>query len=187
MAKTYKNMASVYFSPKGGCTDAIVEQINKVKSHLFIQAYTFTSTAILEALIAAKERKVMILVILDKFNSEANGSLFPELIKADIPVWLDSKHRCAHNKIMILDDVVITGSFNFTVQAENSNAENMLIIENHDMAMAYLKNWQDHQAHSVQYIPKKKRMVQRPSVLMRIIHWLSDVLERLGQVLGQEK
>jgi len=36
----------------------------------------------------------------------------------------------AHNKIILIDArVVVTGSFNFTRSAEESNTENLLIIE----------------------------------------------------------
>jgi phosphatidylserine/phosphatidylglycerophosphate/cardiolipin synthase-like enzyme len=44
-----------------------------------------------------------------------------------------------HNKIIILDErIVITGSYNFSENAE-SNDENQLIIESKDVAAAYLK------------------------------------------------
>ena len=46
-----------------------------------------------------------------------------------IPLLTDALHSHAHNKIIILDDaVVITGSFNFTRQAEIGNSENLLVI-----------------------------------------------------------
>ena len=42
-----------------------------------------------------------------------------------IPTKIDALHAIAHNKIVIVDGaVVVTGSFNFTKQAENNNAEN---------------------------------------------------------------
>ena len=35
----------VYFSPNGGCTDAILSEINQAKTEILLQAYSFTSTA----------------------------------------------------------------------------------------------------------------------------------------------
>ena len=57
---------------------------------------------------------------------------------------VDDDFAIAHNKIMILDDeTVITGSFNFTKAAEERNAENVLVIRgNKDLAKFYLQNWQ---------------------------------------------
>jgi phosphatidylserine/phosphatidylglycerophosphate/cardiolipin synthase-like enzyme len=37
---------------------------------------------------------------------------------------------------------VITGSFNFTRAAEESDAENLLVIQDGDLAAKYAKNWQ---------------------------------------------
>jgi phosphatidylserine/phosphatidylglycerophosphate/cardiolipin synthase-like enzyme len=46
----------IYFSPKGGCTEAIIDQIDNAKSEILIQAYSFTSTPIAKALINAHKR-----------------------------------------------------------------------------------------------------------------------------------
>jgi phosphatidylserine/phosphatidylglycerophosphate/cardiolipin synthase-like enzyme len=65
-----------------------------------------------------------------------------------IPVFIDSKHPIAHNKIMIIDKkIIITGSFNFTKAAEK-NAENILIINSEEIANIYLENWMKHKEHS---------------------------------------
>jgi len=54
---------------------------------------------------------------------------------------------------MIIDrEVVITESFNFTRAAEESNAENVLIIRSKDLAREYLDNWEKHKGHSEVYI-----------------------------------
>jgi phosphatidylserine/phosphatidylglycerophosphate/cardiolipin synthase-like enzyme len=55
-----------YFSPKGGCTEAIVAEISKAKSNVIVQAYSFTSEPIAAALIAAHRRGVAVAVIVDK-------------------------------------------------------------------------------------------------------------------------
>jgi phosphatidylserine/phosphatidylglycerophosphate/cardiolipin synthase-like enzyme len=66
-----------------------------------------------------------------------------------IPVKIDAQHAIAHNKVMVIDgETVITGSFNFTKAAEESNAENLLIIHDKKLASLYIKNWQEHAQHS---------------------------------------
>src|SRR5258706_5192832 len=47
---------SVYFSPGGGCTEALIREIGKAKDTVFVQAAQFTSAPIAKALIAAKGR-----------------------------------------------------------------------------------------------------------------------------------
>ena len=58
----------VYFSPKGGCTEAVVDALSKAKSTVLVQAYSFTSAPIAKALTDAHRRGVKIQVSLDKSN-----------------------------------------------------------------------------------------------------------------------
>lgn len=51
--------------------------------------------------------------------------------------------------VMVIDGhKVITGSFNFTKSAEERNAENLLIIENTELARLYQQEWDKHARHS---------------------------------------
>ena len=105
----------VCFTPQQNCTSLIVNAINHAKHNIKVQAYSFTSTRITNALINAKKRGVDVSVILDKSNLHARYSRLKTLIKAHIPVYIDSKLHIAHNKIMLFDNnTVLTGSFNFS-------------------------------------------------------------------------
>jgi len=145
----------VYFSPQGGCTEAVVAQLEAAKSNILVQAYSFTSAPIAKALVDAHKRGVKIQVILDKSQRTEKYSEADFLGHADIPTFIDAKHSIAHNKIMIIDgEFVITGSFNFTTAAEKRNAENLLVIHNGNLASTYTKNWETHLAHSEAYSGK---------------------------------
>ena len=145
---------AVCFSPNGNCTNVIVEQIDKAKSEVLIQAYSFTSAPIAKALVSAYKRGIKVEVILDKSNVTGSYSSATFLLNNGIPTYIDYKHAIAHNKIIILDkDTVITGSFNFTKAAEEKNAENLLIIKSKELAVEYLKNWEKHKGHSEKFNP----------------------------------
>jgi phosphatidylserine/phosphatidylglycerophosphate/cardiolipin synthase-like enzyme len=142
----------VYFSPNGGCTDAIVKTLGQAKSTLLIQAYSFTSAPIAKAVVDAHKRGVQVNVILDKSQRTEKYSSADFIAHAGIKVQIDDKHKIAHNKIMIIDsNTVITGSFNFTKAAEEGNAENLLIIQSADLAAKYIENWKKHAEHSEAY------------------------------------
>ncbi len=146
----------VYFSPNGGCTEAIVKILKDAKTTILVQAYSFTSEPIAQALIDAYKRGVAVEIIADKSQESAKYSMISLLYKENIPVFIDRKHVIAHNKVMIIDsEVVITGSFNFTTAAEYKNAENLLIIQSKDLAKEYIKNYNLHRAHSVRYNVKE--------------------------------
>ncbi len=69
-----------------------------------------------------------------------------------IPVLIDDQHGIAHNKVMIVDNLlVITGSFNFTKAAEEKNVENLLLIYDPSLASKYMSNWEVHFRHSEPY------------------------------------
>ncbi len=138
----------VYFSPHGGATDAIIRELNKAKSTILVQAYSFTSASIAKALLNAHKRGVKVEVILDKSKRTQSYSPATFLYNQGIPVKIDAQHAIAHNKIMIIDgETVITGSFNFTKAAEENNAENLLVIHDKKLAERYVRNWQEHERH----------------------------------------
>lgn len=144
--------AQVYFSPNGGCTEAIVKEINQAKSEILIQAYSFTSKQIASAMFKAHKRGVHVETILDKSNLSSKYSAGDFTAHAGITTYIDAQHAIAHNKIMIIDRaVVITGSFNFTKAAEEKNAENLLVIRNKELAQTYVDNWMKHREHSEKY------------------------------------
>ena len=140
------------FSPKGGCTETIVEQINAASSEILLQAYSFTSASIAKALLHAYKRGVHVEAILDKSQRKDKYTSATFLANTGILTFIDDKHAIAHNKIMIIDkEMVITGSFNFTKAAEEKNAENVLVIKSKELAKVYIDNWYKHKEHSEKY------------------------------------
>ena len=143
---------SVYFSPDGGATQAIVREIDRATLDVRVQAYSFTSVPIAKALVDAHKRGVSVEVILDKSQRTEKYSAATFLANNRIPTYIDAVHAIAHSKIMIIDkQTVVTGSFNFTRAAEEKNAENLLIIKSKELASYYLDNWQKHRQHSEVY------------------------------------
>ena len=141
--------ADVYFSPKGGCTDAILREINAARHEVLVQAYSFSSKPIAEALIAAKKKGVRVELLLDHSNEQEEYSDLHLFIEAGLNPLVDAKHPIAHNKVMIVDKrTIITGSFNFTQQAEQHNAENLVVLKGHpELVGAYLAAFEAHKAH----------------------------------------
>ena len=139
----------VYFSPFGGAQDAIVNTIAKANSSVLVQAYSFGSLPIAQALIDAHKRGVRVQVLLDPSHAEDKKNLGDFIARAGIPVKIDAAHAKAHNKIMVIDEeIVITGSYNFHPSSEDKVAENLVIVTSKDLAAAYVKNWQQHAEHS---------------------------------------
>jgi phosphatidylserine/phosphatidylglycerophosphate/cardiolipin synthase-like enzyme len=139
----------------------VVREIESTHNTIFVQAYSFTSAPIAKALADARARGVEVAVILDDSQKTEKYSSADFLVHAGIATGIDARHAIAHNKVMILDGrTVITGSFNFTKAAEESNAENLLIIRDAKIAEMYAQNWRAHAEHSQPY--KGKNGAEEP-------------------------
>lgn len=138
------------FSPKGGTQQAIVKRIDRAKVSVHLAAYSFTAQPIADALLRAKLKHLDVQVILDKSWQTESPKVEKFLVESGIPVAIDGKHAIAHTKIIIIDGkLVVTGSYNFTGQAENSNWENTVFIPSKALAAKYEADFAVHLAHSV--------------------------------------
>jgi phosphatidylserine/phosphatidylglycerophosphate/cardiolipin synthase-like enzyme len=146
------------FTPWDNVEAMIVDGIRGAKQQILVQAFSFTSRALANALIAAKRRGLDVQVMADReqtFSGEA--SRIPDLVRAGIPVTLEVRYQSAHNKVMVMDAgtadaAVITGSYNWTYAAQYKNAENVLILRhNPDIVNAYAANWRRHSADALPY------------------------------------
>jgi phosphatidylserine/phosphatidylglycerophosphate/cardiolipin synthase-like enzyme len=147
---------AVHFSPEGGCTNAVVNELLHARHEILVQAYSFSSKPIAEALIAAKKKGVRVEILMDQSNEQEQYSDLHWFIEAGMEPLIDAKHAIAHNKIMLVDKrTILTGSFNFTNQAESHNAENLLVIKGHpELVASYRAGFEAHKAHCQKPQPK---------------------------------
>jgi phosphatidylserine/phosphatidylglycerophosphate/cardiolipin synthase-like enzyme len=138
------------FSPKGGCTDAVVKELHQAKKEILVLAYSFTARPIAQALVDAKLRGVHVEVVLDHSNEKDEHSDLHFFIEQGMAPLIDPHHAIAHNKVMIIDGrTLVTGSFNFTHQAEAENAENLLVIKGHpELVHSYHLDFVAHKGHA---------------------------------------
>lgn len=137
------NNVAVAFSPKRGTANSVVNTINTSKKSILVAAYSFSSMSITEALINAYQRGVNVQIVLDKSQKSAKYSTYNELKNYGVPVRINSKYAIMHNKFMIIDNnIVQTGSFNYTQAADLRNAENSLtIFGNKFLVSKYTQEW----------------------------------------------
>jgi len=139
----------VYYSPKGGCQEAVVREVSRARHEILVMAYSFTNDAITNALVEAKKRGLTVDILLDHSNEKERYTELHVFLQHGLDPHIDADHPIAHNKIIIIDKrTIITGSFNFTNQAEHENAENLLVIRGHpELPRHYRENFFKHKAH----------------------------------------
>lgn len=146
----------VAFTPWDDAESLLLETLGRARREILVQAYLLTSRAIAASLIAAKQRGLEVSVLADaRQHADNPSSLLSSLAEKGIPVWLETRYRNAHNKIMIIDagtkdGVIVTGSYNFTRSAQRMNSENLVLIRgNLALARRFRQNWERHRVDAV--------------------------------------
>ncbi len=159
---SYDAKYEVCFTPGQDCSLKLIQEVEKERKAIWIQAYSFTSAPIARALVYAKNRGVEVKVILDKSQFKAEKySASKFLDNQGIPVWIDAKPAIAHNKTFIFSETVATGSFNFTKAAQEKNAENLLIIHDSRLTQQYRNNWIKRQKESIPLADYSRRNIRK--------------------------
>ena len=132
-----------YFFPNPKNEQRVVNMFRTCKKTLDIAIFTFTRDSIAQAILEAQQRGVKVRCLGDDGNSKVKGSDVRLLASVGIPCKTDNNLRFhMHNKMAILDNsVVITGSFNWTNQAINKNQDNILFIEDKNIANQYTEHY----------------------------------------------
>lgn len=148
---------SVAFSPNEGSEELVVKAVASARSSVAVAAYSFTSPVIAKALLAARKRGVDVRVVVDENGNKSKASLaaLNLLAGAGIPTRTISRYAIHHDKYMVIDKITVqTGSFNYSKAAAKSNSENVIVIWNNtDVALTYLKHWQDRFDQGRPYTP----------------------------------
>lgn len=123
-------------------SDEIVALMQKAKKSIIIDVAHFNSKRIANALIAIRNSKpnLKIEVLLDMGEYGDKKSRCKELERAKIDVrykmyslaFHHPRSQLQHHKTMIVDDRdMITGSYNWSDTAEDSNYENIIVVQGH--------------------------------------------------------
>ncbi len=133
----------VLFSPNGEVASRIVQQISAAQRSIHIMAYTLTLDAISEAVIERAAAGLQVRVVVDAGQAESQGSDVERLQQSGVEVILDGNPRKMHHKVIVVDEqTVITGSYNFSQSAEQFNDENVLIISDAEVARLFLAEFE---------------------------------------------
>lgn len=138
--------------PADGCDPAaaVVHAIDSTKRTIWLQTYVLSSQAVVDSLLKAHDRHVAVTLIVDKQMLQEQPQLVLSLAQTGIPIRVDASVRgAARSSVMIIDGAfVLSGSFDFTNEAERWNADDLLVTSAHVLVDRYLANWNFHLAHS---------------------------------------
>ncbi|MBU0744251.1 MAG: phospholipase D family protein [Gammaproteobacteria bacterium] len=153
----------VCFTPGSDCASKIIQTIEMARKQILVQAYSFTDISIANAIVSAKRKGIDVRIILDKSQLKGKYNLIHFLSKNKIKPIIDWRPAIAHNKVIIIDGlIVIGGSYNYTHSASKRNAENAIIIKDAGLAKEYVNNWHMREQKSVAIDKLCKNLIPLP-------------------------
>lgn len=132
----------VYFSPEDDVLDRIIPIVAGAQSNIRFLAFSFTDYPLAKTMIDRYAAGVDVAGVYEKTGSETEGAELRTFWCAHVPVRQDGNPRFLHDKLIIVDNrIVITGSFNFSNNATDNNDENVIIIDNPEIAALYMEEF----------------------------------------------
>jgi phosphatidylserine/phosphatidylglycerophosphate/cardiolipin synthase-like enzyme len=132
----------ILFSPEDGAIKNIIPYIQGAQKSIRFLAFTYTQDQLGKAMLDAWKKGVLVTGVFESTGSDSQYSQMTPLYCAKVPVRQDGNPAFLHHKVIIIDErIVITGSLNFTDNADQNNNENVIIIDNADIAKLYTQEF----------------------------------------------
>jgi phosphatidylserine/phosphatidylglycerophosphate/cardiolipin synthase-like enzyme len=133
----------VFTSEDPALENAIVPLVQSATSSIRFLTFTFTDYPLADAISQRWNQGVDVAGVFETVGSETDAAELKTLMCRNVPVRQDGNPNFLHHKYIVVDDrIVVTGSMNYSTNAETSNDENVIIIENTEIARLYLQEFE---------------------------------------------
>lgn len=133
----------ILFSAEDDVVDNLIALLNDAQVSIRFLAFSFTDYPMAQAMIARAQAGVDVQGVFETFGSNGTRSELRTLWCAGLPVRQDGNGSFLHDKVIIIDNnIVVTGSLNFSSSADEENEENVVILDNPEIAALYLQEYQ---------------------------------------------
>jgi phosphatidylserine/phosphatidylglycerophosphate/cardiolipin synthase-like enzyme len=143
----------VLFSAEDHTVNNLIALVKDAKVSIRFLAFSFTDYPLAQAMIDRAKVGVDVKGVYETFGSNSSGSELKTFWCAGVPARQDGNASFLHDKIIIIDNsIVVTGSLNYSSNADESNEENVVILDNTEIASLYLQEFEKlwNQAHDVE-------------------------------------
>ena len=133
----------VMFASEDNVMDFLVDIVSEAEQSIRFMAFSFTYVPLGDAMRERYQAGVDVSGIFELRASETEYSEMPAMFCLGMPVRQDGNPGTFHHKVLVIDEyLVVTGSLNFSQNADRSNDENILVIGNEEIAAAYLAEFE---------------------------------------------
>lgn len=121
----------------------LIEVINNAQSRVDIAIFELDLPDLGEAILAARDRGVEVRLVTDTDNLEIDETLI-YLEEEGIPIVDDDRSALMHNKFVVVDQQAVwTGSWNFTPNGTFRNNNNAIYIQSPELAQNYTAEFEE--------------------------------------------
>jgi phosphatidylserine/phosphatidylglycerophosphate/cardiolipin synthase-like enzyme len=133
----------VLFAAEDEVISKLVPLVREAEKSIRFMAFSFTHDDLGAAVLDQANAGVDVRGIFETRSSETEFSELPKMFCAGLSVRQDGNPGTFHHKVIIIDDdVLVTGSLNFSNNADDSNDENVIIIQNAEIVTQYLQEFE---------------------------------------------
>jgi len=133
----------IFTSEDSALESVIIPFVQGAQSSVYFMAFSFTDYPLADAMIQRWLHGMDVAGVFEAFGSTSESAELRTLFCGDVPVRQDGNGGFLHHKVIIVDErYVITGSLNFSTRAEETNDENVIIIDNPDIAKLYVQEFE---------------------------------------------
>jgi phosphatidylserine/phosphatidylglycerophosphate/cardiolipin synthase-like enzyme len=133
---------AIRFGSEDEVATYLAELLGTAQSEIRFMAFSFTQDDMGGTILQRAEKGVDVAGIFEARGSETEYSELGAMYCDGLAVRQDGNPRIMHHKVLIIDrHIVVTGSFNFSNNADESNDENVVIVDNAEIAAAYLQEF----------------------------------------------
>jgi len=133
----------VLFSPEDHVVNNLIALVNDAKASIRFLAFSFTDYPLAKAMIDRAAAGVDVQGVYETFTSTGLSAELRTFWCAGVPIRQDGNSSFLHDKIIVIDNsIVVTGSLNYSSNADDSNEENVVILDNAEIAALYLQEFE---------------------------------------------
>lgn len=167
----------VIFSSEIDILNEFLKVINKTKKNIFIAIFIFDYRPIIDSILNIALKNVNVKIVADK---RSYNSLSPLRFTENIHIkFCDLDNNIMHQKFLIVDDeIVLNGSYNFQEKASKGNLENFVISSDpyliNRFKLEFDKMYLNCYYEKKQQLPNKFVFLlknRRKLILIIFIHW----------------
>jgi phosphatidylserine/phosphatidylglycerophosphate/cardiolipin synthase-like enzyme len=139
-----ETQVEVLFSPDDGVAARIEALLLGAEQSIDVLAYSFTLDVLADALIERHAVGVVVRGVFEDSQALSNrGGDYERLRAAGLDIRLDGRAGNMHHKTIVIDrGITVTGSYNFSNNAETRNDENVLVIHDVEIAEAFMAEFE---------------------------------------------